>query len=288
MEIGLALGGGGARGMAHLGVLKTLEENNIKIGAMAGTSIGGLVGAVYLSGYSATDLVDRFVTVDQPKLYKYQRGQEPALLGLGGATEILMEMIGDRTFDDLPIPFAVTAVDVEEGREITINEGPLVDAVLATIAVPGILPSRRWAGHLLVDGGVANPVPVDVVRKIKQGIPVIAVVLTERVSKSFTVQVPEIPVAAPVVEYISKLRIPQALDIFVRSMDVGSKMLTEKRLELDKPDVIIRPSLGEIGLLDRIAVDEVAELGYQAANEQLEEIKAWTTFGSRLRSIFRR
>jgi len=114
MEISLALGGGGVRGIAHLGVLQALEENGIKIGVISGTSIGGLIGAVYLSGHSATDLIDRFDRIDQQKLFRYQRGQEPALLGLGGATEILKELIGDKTFADLPAPFAVTAVDVEE------------------------------------------------------------------------------------------------------------------------------------------------------------------------------
>jgi len=288
MEINLALGGGGVRGIAHLGVLKTLEENQIQISAIAGTSIGGLIGAVYLSGYSAVDLIERFTHVDQQKLFSYKRGQEPALLGLGGATEILKEMLGDKTFADLPVPFAVTAVDVEEGQEITINEGPLVDAVLATIAVPGILPSRRWGGRLLVDGGVANPVPVDIARNLKPGHPVLAVVLTERVGQSFTMTVPEIPVVAPVVDYISRLRITQALEIFMKSMDTGSKMLAEKRLELDKPEVLIRPRFGNMGLLDKIDVEEVADLGYQASQDKLDEILALSTFASRLRSIFRR
>lgn len=288
MEIGLALGGGGARGMSHLGVIKTLEENAIPIGAMAGTSIGGLIGAVYLSGYSATELIDRFKKVDQQKLYKYQRGQEPALLGLGGAKQILVELIGDRTFDDLPIPFAVTAVDIEDGKEITINSGSLIDAVLATIAVPGVLPAHRWTGRLLVDGGVANPVPVNVVRSLKPGIPVIAIVLTDPAGKTHTLSVPEIPVAAPVVDYISKLRITQALDIFLRSIDAGSKRLTETRLELDKPDLIIRPPVGEIGLLDRIDVEEIANFGYQTAIHQLPDIKSLTTLSSRLRLLFKR
>jgi NTE family protein len=292
MEVSLALGGGGVRGIAHLGVLKILEENSIDVGAISGTSIGGLIGAVYLSGHSATDLIDRFVNIDQQSLFRFQRGQEPALLGLGGAKEILEELIGEKTFDDLPVPFAVTAVDVEDGQEITINEGPLVDAVLATIAVPGVLPSQRWAGRLLVDGGVANPVPVDIARKLAPSLPVVAVILTERAGHSFTMQAPDIPVVspvvAPVVDYISRLRITQAFDIFMKSLDAGSKILAEKRLELDKPDVLIRPTFGNLGLLDRIDVEEVAELGYQASLEKLGEIVALTSLGNRLMSLFKR
>lgn len=287
MEINLALGGGGVRGIAHLGVLKTLEENDIQIGAIAGTSIGGLIGAVYLAGHSSEELIERFTHVDQQKLFRYQRGQEPALLGLGGAIEILKELLGEKTFADLPIPFAVTAVDIEDGQEITVNEGPLVDAVLATIAVPGILPSRRWGGRLLVDGGVANPVPVDIARNLKPGRPVLAVVLTERVGQSFTVEVPNIPVVAPVIDYISRLRITQALDIFMKSMDTGSKMLAEKRLELDKPEVLIRPSFGKMGLLDKIDVQEVADLGYQACQEKLDEILELASITSRIKALFK-
>ena len=84
MDIGLALGGGGARGMAHLGVLKALEENQIKIGALAGTSIGGLVGAVYLAGFNADEVIEEFAQVNQPKLYGHHRGEQGAPGALSG------------------------------------------------------------------------------------------------------------------------------------------------------------------------------------------------------------
>ena len=284
MEISIALGGGGARGMAHLGVLKFLEEKIIKIGALAGTSLGGLVAAVYLSGNKATDLIDRFAKIDQPKLYRYQRGQEPALLGLGGAMEVLTELIGGSSSENLPIPFAIAAVDVETGQEIMINEGPVLDAVLATIAVPGILPALRWAGRWLVDGGA---VPVDIARKLRPSIPVIAVVLSQPVGETHKLKVPEIPGASPVVDYISKLRIAQALEIFILSIEAGSKNLAEKRLELDKPDVLIRPLLEEIGLLDRLDVEQLAAIGYEATSGEMESIIALGSLGTRLRRIFR-
>jgi NTE family protein len=210
------------------------------------------------------------------------------LLGLGGATEILVELIGDKTFEELPIPFAVVAVDVENGQEITINEGSLFDAILATIAVPGILPARRWAGRVLVDGGVANPVPVDIARNLRPELPVVAVVLSEPVGKTHTLKVPAIPVAAPVVEYISRLRIAKALEIFILSLEAGSKNLAEKRLELDRPDVIIRPPVGDIGLLDRIDVIKVADIGYTAALEQQEALLALDSLSNRVRRMFKR
>lgn len=286
MKIGLALGGGGSRGIAHLGVLKTLEENNIEIGAIAGTSIGGLIGAAFLSGYSANELIERFSQINQPKLYGQKRGDEPSLLGLAGGTKVLEDLLEDRTFDDLDTPFAVTAVDIEEGQAITIQEGRLLDAVLATIAVPGIFPARRWGGKLLVDGGVANPVPVDVVRKLRPILPVVAVVLSERTPPSFIMPVPEIPVAAPVVEYLSRMRVAQALNVFLQSLEVGSKFLAEIHLERDKPEVIIRPQLGEISFMDNINIHSISELGAEATNQVLEEIIKITRLGYQVRKLF--
>lgn len=288
MKVSLALGGGGSRGISHLGVLKTLEENNIKIGSLAGTSIGGLIGATYLAGHSADELIDRFSQVNQPKLYGQRKGDEPSLLGLAGGTKLLEELLGDLTFDDLDIPFAVTAVDIVEERAVTINEGRLLDAVLATIAVPGIFPARRLGSKLLVDGGVANPVPVDIARKLHPTMPVIAVVLTERTTPSFILPVPEIPMAAPVVEYLSNMRLTQSLNIFLTAIDAGSKFLTEAKLQKDKPDVLIRPKLGEIGLLDTINIREVAEFGMTATEEVLEDIIKITSLGYQLKKLIAR
>jgi NTE family protein len=283
MEISLALGGGGARGIAHLGVLRVLEEHNVKIGAIAGTSMGGLVGACYLAGFSPAALIDRFSAVDQPRLYGTSKGDEPSLLGLAGATQVLAELLGDMTFDDLPVPFAVTAVDIEHGQSIVISDGRLMDAVLATVAVPGIFPARRWGDKLLVDGGVADPVPVDVARELAPGLPVVAVVLSEPTKPVFNMPVPEFPGAAPVIEYLSKIRLAQAMDVFIRSIEVGGMILSELRLELDKPDVIIRPKLLGIGLLDKVDIESLAEIGEIAAFHSLPEISRVTSFGAQIR-----
>jgi len=288
MEIGLALGGGGARGIAHIGILKVLEREKIRVSAIAGTSIGGLIGAVYLAGWSAEEMQERFQKIEQPKLYGHLKGEEPSLLGLAGATSILQELVGDLTFADLPIPFAVTAVDIEAGQYIEIKEGRVLDAVLATVAVPGILPPRRWGDRLLVDGGVGNPVPVDLVRKLRPGLSVMAVVLSEPQNQSLTLPVPEIPGVAPVVEYISRLRYAQAFNIFLKSVDVGGKLLAEIKLEKDQPDLIVRPKLGEIGLLDHVNVDHMVALGEEVASEKLEDIKRIAGIGYRVQKFFGR
>lgn len=283
MEIALALGGGGARGIAHLGVLRVFEEHDIRIGAIAGTSMGGLVGACYLAGHSPEALVERFSAIDQPRLYGTNKDDEPSILGLAGATTVLSELLGEKTFDDLPIPFAVTAVDIEHGQSIMLSDGRLIDAVLATIAVPGIFPARRLGSKLLVDGGVADPVPVAVARELRPDLPVAAVVLSEPAKPVFNMPVPEFPGAAPVVEYLSKIRLAQAMDVFIRSIEVGGMVLSELRLALDKPEVIIRPNVVGIGLLDKVEIEDLAELGEIAARASLSEISRATSFGARIR-----
>lgn len=287
MEIGLALGGGGARGIAHIGVLRILEHEKIRIGAMAGTSIGGLIGAVFLSGWSADEMLEKFSQIEQPKLYGHLKNEEPSLLGLAGGTRVLNELLGDRTFADLKVPFAVTAVDLESGQVVVINKGRLIDAVLATIAVPGILPARRWGDRLLVDGGVGNPVPVDVVRDLRPMLPVAAVVLTQPAQPSITVPVPELPGAAPMLGYLSRLRFTQAINVFIKAVDVGGKLLAETRLELDKPDLILRPQLGGIGLFDRVNIADLVALGEDAVLDSLDEVKRVASLGYRLRKLFR-
>lgn len=273
MDISLALGGGGSKGNAHIGVLRKLEAEGFKIRAIAGTSIGGLIGAVYLSGYSPEQMLDHFRRVDQDKLFGRDRSEQPSLLGLAGTTRLLTELIGDRTFEDLSIPFAVTAVDLNTGKPVTIDAGALIDAVLATIAVPGIFPARQWEDFLLVDGGIINPIPVSLARSLAPACPVVAVVLTQLSDPYTGVPVPHISRPAAVISYLSKLRVAQALDVFLRSMDISGRLLTELRLEVDNPDVIIRPNLGGIGLLDRVNIEEVIRCGEVAVEEGLAELK---------------
>jgi NTE family protein len=274
MDLALALGGGGVKGIAHIGVLDALEREGFQIKALAGTSAGGLIGAVYLSGVSTDEMRAEFRDMEFSQLYGRQKGDEPSLLGLAGMTKKLSRMIGDRTFSDLPIPFATTAVDIDTGEVIVFTEGPVLDAVLATIAVPGVFPARRWKGRLLVDGGVLCPVPIGPARDLRPDLPVVAVALNQLSDAGDAFSIPETTSANPVVEYISKLRLAQAVNMFVRSSEHSSILLTELLLKVEKPDVIILPDLHGVGMLDEIDVAEVAELGVKAAEAKLGELHA--------------
>jgi len=286
MDISLALGGGGARGIAHIGVIRRLEEEGFRIRAVAGTSAGGIVAAMYSAGYSTREMEDLFSKVDQTKFYGRTPHQHPpSLLGLAGAEKLLEGWLGQRTFNDLKIPCALTAVDLKSAREVNLKQGRVVDAVLATIALPGIFPPSRSDDYLLVDGGVLDPVPVSAARRLAPRLAVIAVVLTPLVRpKSDLTRLPlRVPLPAPLVERITRLRLAQAFNIFLQSVDVGARMITELRLEIDDPDVIVRPLVDGIGLLDKVDVHEIVRLGEQAVDVVLPEITQAVSWTKRMR-----
>ena len=153
MDITLALGGGGSKGNAHIGVIRRLEKEGFRIKGVAGTSFGGIVAVLYALGYSPDKIEEIFTSVDQTQFYERAPNDGPSLIGLAGVTRYLEEMIGDCTFADLKLPCVLTAVDLKSGREVLLSEGRLVDAILATIAMPGIFPARYVDGLELVDGG---------------------------------------------------------------------------------------------------------------------------------------
>ena len=279
MEISLALGGGGARGIAHLGALRYLDEQGYQVKALSGTSAGGMIGAVYAAGYHPDEIVERFLEVDQSHLFGRQVGDGPSLLGVAGLMYVLDEMLGEKTFDDLQIPFVVTAVDINSESEVLLKNGKIVDAVLATIAMPGVFPPREWNEYSLVDGGLLNPVPILPARELAPRLPVVAVTLSSKCAQTLQIfETSENPVYTPILRQIARLRVAQAFDIFVNSMNISNRFLTELRLKVDKPDVIIRPEVSEIGMLDKVDIEELVELGEiaaQAAEPQFTRLKNW-------------
>lgn len=275
MEITLALGGGGAKGIAHVGVIRRLEQVGLRIRAVAGTSFGGIVSAFYALGYSTDRIEEAFNTVDQNQLFGYTADQGPSLLGISGFSKWLTAEIGDMTFADTQIPCVLTAGDLKSGREVLLSEGPIVPAILATIALPGIFPSTLNENYELVDGGVVDPVPVAPARALFPQLPVVAVVLNEpagTVPPSLTLPTPE-GWSPMILERVSKTRYMKALDIFLRSMDMINCNVAEYRLAIDKPDVIIRPPVTDVELLGKVNIHGVVKRGEMAADAAMPAIK---------------
>jgi len=285
MDISIALGGGGAKGNTHIGVLQLLEQEGFKIRAITGSSFGGMVACFYAAGFHPKEIEEIFSSVDQSRLYDRVRDENSSLLGLSRVSKWLDDTLEGRTFDDLVIPCAVTAVDLRTSQAIILNKGPLHDAILATIAVPGIFPPFINEEFELIDGALLNPVPVALARSLAPSLPVVAVTLATPLGKPpRSVPIPLINnLPSPVVSGLRNLRVTKAFDIFVRSTDIGNRQITELRFQIEKPDVIISPEVDEVGMLDRVNVHEIIKLGEKAARAKLPELKRAASWTRRLR-----
>ncbi len=277
----LALGGGGAKGYAHIGVIRVLEEAGYDVVAVAGTSAGALVGALYAGGYTPDEILERLLAVDPQHIFDRRSGDRPSILGLQGMESMLREALGDRTFADLERPFGAVAVDILSGQTIFLRSGKVVDAALASSAVPGVFPPIAWKDWLLVDGGVADNVPVRLARILAPRVPVVAVALS--IMPPEVTQFEEIamlPVRVSILQkVIARLRYTQAFNIFVRSSEVALGHHTLLRLQVDRPEVTIVPAVTNVNILDNPPdIDAVIAAGEAAAREalpQLERLYPW-------------
>lgn len=287
MKIALALGGGGSKGIAHMGVLRCLEREGIQTAAVAGTSAGGIVAALYAAGYSPDEILQRFKQLDFSQMYGHDPGERPSLFGAAGVRKVVTDMLADRTFTDLNIPAVLISVDLRSGKEILLRAGSVAEAVMATIALPGLLPPVELDDLFLVDGGVLDPVPVAPARSLAPQLPVVAVVLSSLASGPREVfSPPRIIQSIPLVSRFSRLRLAQAFNIFMHSIEVAGSYTTELRLQIDQPDVVVRPELSDIGLFDRVDVERVALLGDQAMAGALTAIRQAHRWDRRVKRYF--
>jgi NTE family protein len=285
MNISVALGGGGSKGNSHLGVLRKLEQAGFKVRAVAGTSFGGIVAVFYALGNSPDEIEELFSTFDQSRVYGRRPGDEPSLLGMDGGRTWLEEQLGDKTFADLKIPCALTATDLKTGSEVILSEGPLMEAVLATTAIPGIFPVRKLGDWELVDGGVLDPVPVAPARSLAPKLPVIAVSLNDPIGTAAQPCIIPIPGFMPqsIMDRITKSRIAQAIDVILLSFDIVSRAVSQYRLEVDRPEILVRPMVTDIDTLSRVDIREAARRGEEAVEAVLPELNNLFAWHNRLR-----
>ncbi|HEX9014231.1 MAG TPA: patatin-like phospholipase family protein, partial [Anaerolineaceae bacterium] len=227
---------------------------------------------------------------DQDRLFGRHPNDGPSLMGVAGLMRLLGKRFGDLSFSDLKIPFACSAVDYKSGREIVLHDGCVLDAVIASSAMPGIFPPRTIGDLELVDGGMLDPVPVEIVRWLEPRLPIVAVVLSppqEQWARVPSFQVPRNrSIPSLIADQFSHLRLARALQIFIDSTDISLRMLTELRLKSDAPDLVIRPDVCQWPLLAKIDPGELVQTGSDAAAAQMPRIKklgSWTygLFGRR-------
>lgn len=268
-KIGLALGGGGARGLAHIQVLEALDELGIRPYRIAGTSIGAVIGALYASGLSGKEIRKLAHHWQTPKpekhsgiLHRHDLRRWAAMLdpsfdrsGLFKGEKIvrfLSDHIKCTTFEALEIPLYVTAADYGDASEVVFKSGDLLSAVRASIAIPGVFTPVERDGSLLLDGGVVNPLPYDL--------------LQDECDLVIAVDVGGI-------RHADENHRPAFFDTVIGGFEIMEAAMIRDRLKFNPPDIYLKPDIRHIGLLEFFKVDQILEQSAPIKDELLNRLK---------------
>lgn len=266
--ITLALGGGGARGLAHAGVLAALADHGIPVRGIVGTSIGAEIGGLYAGGLSPSSiqgLVRSFDWLRTVRLFW------PSLDG-GGLTSghniesFLRDQLGDTTFEEAVVPLRAVATDMHSGEQAVLSEGSLVDAIRASIALPGIIRPHRLEGRTLGDGGLVNPLPVDVAYE-ELGGPVVAVAVHPG-----AVRRPETDQEV-FGDTAGDEEAPPVTDTLRRAIQITQAQIVDLRLAGHPPDSLLRPAVADIGVLEFYEGEKAMRAGYECVVQALGPIR---------------
>ena len=300
--IGLALGGGAARGFAHIGILKTLLANGIVPHVVVGTSIGAVVGGAYASGHLDTleDWARSFQGVRNILSYLDIRLNGSGLIGGEKLASRLENSIGQTLIEELPIKFATVATEVRTGHEIWLTRGRIVDAMRASYALPGIFSPVLIGDRWLVDGALVNPVPVSAARALGAEIVIAANLSSDIFTHSTTIYshgampAPVEPAATDAaVKDASKRRFPRFFSperavkreffggggrpgissVMVDAFNIMQDRITRARLAGDPPDMLITPRVGQIGWFDFHRAADLINFGTRAAERAIDQLQ---------------
>ena len=277
----LVLSGGGTKGFAHLGVMETLEENGVQIVGIVGTSMGALMGALRASGYSTKEMHRIIRELDLPSLlsentgpmfvftgndrraktstipaltYKKQ-GKEHGPKGMLTGDKLfeyfshLMRHVSETDFSRLPIPYAAVATDVNTGEKVVLRNGNIAAAMRASMSIPVLFEPWAIDDHLLIDGGVTSNLPVFVAQELFPGVPTVAVDISDEKMTS----------------------INSYMDVVSQALTVLMRKTTDE--EGAAADILLKPDIAGLGMLDTGNSEKIVNLGRTAALEKIEEIK---------------
>ncbi|MBU0582864.1 MAG: patatin family protein [Alphaproteobacteria bacterium] len=285
--ISLALGGGCARGWAHIGVLRALDEAGIHVSMIAGTSIGALVGGCYLAG--KLDELEEFARSLTKRRIFGLLDIKIGGSGLFGGMKLdarLREHMNGIKFEDLPKPFVCVASEIRTGHEIWLSSGSLITAMRASYALPGVFEPVTANGRVLVDGALVNPVPVSVCRAHEQPL-VVAVNLhydlfgRAAVIKHSAGELVAEPDASPAERFNADTRSKESrigvTGVMLEAFNIIQDRISRARLAGDPPDMSLQPKLGHIGLTEFYRADEAIRLGYEATMAQMRDLERLQT-----------
>lgn len=294
-RIGLALGGGAARGWAHIGVLRALADAGVVPDVVCGTSIGALVGSVHLSGH--LDVLEQWarglskLNILRNLDFNFAGGgliRGRRLLGLMEA------YLGDLKIEQLPVPFSCVATDLLTGHEVWIRDGRVIDAVRASFSLPGLFAPVRLDGRWLVDGALVNPLPVSVCHALGAQLVIAVNLHADLIGRARTPgsDVPritgfdladELPAArrpgngmfASILQQLfgRETNAPSLFGVMVQSLNIMQDRITRSRLAGEPSDVVISPRVGHVGMLEFHRAAELIDEGRAATERVLQELR---------------
>jgi NTE family protein len=296
--IGLALGSGSARGWSHIGVIRALAEAGIDPDIVCGTSIGALVGAFFVNGHldAFESWIRRLNRIDFLRYLDFRLVTGGGFVQGKRLMDFFRDYIGNVNIEDLSKPFATVATDLTTGREIWFEQGPLMDAVRASIALPGIFTPVKLGDQWLVDGGLVNPIPVSTCRAMGAKV-VIAVNLngdivgrrlnqsrpSKQIGRHHTFEARLFDRVSVALKERAASLIPQLLDpaaetpgllnVLASSINIMQDRITRSRMAGDPPDVMLNPRLSHLGLLEFYRAAEAIEEGRACVNRMLPTLK---------------
>lgn len=255
VKVGVALGGGGARGLAHIGVLKAFEEGDIPIGAISGTSVGALIGSLYAAGITTSKLEKMAQDIGWSSLTNYSKYSLFRMVITDGRLSTknmevyLREQMGDLRFDQLKIPFACIATDLETGERVVFREGEVALAARASATLPGMFEPVEYRHRYLVDGGLVSNLPTDLLELMNA----------------------DVIVAVDVTSDISHTQPKSMLAVMNQAIYIQSERLAQDEEKLAQ--VVIRPKLGDVGSMDLSRSDECIDAGIAAGRRAVPDIR---------------
>ncbi len=251
-RIALVLGGGAARGFAHIGVIRVLEREKVPIDLIVGTSVGSLIGAIYAADLNSFDLEWTAFQLEKDSIFDY--GILSAFTGLGAAKgekleEFVRSKVPAANIEQLKLPFAAVAADLNRGTRVVLDSGSVARAVRASSAIPGVFPPVDHQGKLLVDGGVVDNIPASVARE----------------------KGADIVIAVDIGQQVVTFNISNVLDVMLQSITI---MAAENaRYKRRDADVVIAPKVGDVGMLDFTQKKRCMQAGIDATQQALPEIR---------------
>ena len=303
-KVGLVLGSGSAKGLSHIGVIKFLKEMDIKIDYIVGSSIGAMIGGAYAAGISINEIEDIALKTDLASSVKYflPTISKSGLISGTKVKKFIEDTVGDIEIENLKIPFVATATDIFTGEEIDFNKGNLVEAIRASISVPIIFQPVVHNDQILVDGGLANPLPINVACKMGADF-IIAVNVIPLLDKTntgkkkennnlqnstFTAEMKSAmrkKLEALNIDYkwVKKLltnkgkyNVPGLKKVLNQSIYITQRKLVQLTIELYRPDILIEPNVPSVGFFDFYKAREIIDIGYEAAQKAFYENKLLT------------